>query len=174
MTEEVKKTIINLIQDLTNPIVGHVDVNFTKEGEHWRVNINSKDGKELIGKKNELLNSLQHIVRVLTHKIHPEDKSHFLIDINNFKNRKEKILNETIPGTAKTEVLQNGKTVILVGLNGYERLIIHKLLAEVDGLETTSVGADPNRKLVVRPTSETGSVSMEESKVIDVTSLFDM
>jgi spoIIIJ-associated protein len=173
MDEQLKSTITELIADVVQPIAGESKITFEKEGEQWRVNIKVNKKELLIGYKDEVLSSIQHYVRVAAHKKNPQDKTHFIIDIDGYKHKKEKVLNEIIPGIAETEVLKNGKTVVLVGLNGYERLVIHKLLADVKNLDTTSVGNEPNRKMVIRPTSETGSVGMEDSKIIDINTLID-
>jgi spoIIIJ-associated protein len=173
MDEKLKSTITELITTIVRPLAGESEITFEKEGEQWRVNIKVKKKQLLIGYKDEVLSAIQHYVRVAAHKKNPQDRTHFILDIDGYKHQKEKILNEVIPGIAETEVLKNGKTVVLVGLNGYERLVIHKLLADVKSLDTTSVGNEPNRKMVIRPTSETGSVGIEDSKIIDINSLID-
>jgi predicted RNA-binding protein Jag len=64
--------------------------------------------------------------------------------------------------------LKQGLTVILVGLSGYERKLVHGILAEIKGLETSSVGPQDNRKLLVMPNSQIGNYGIENAKVVDL------
>jgi predicted RNA-binding protein Jag len=74
---------------------------------------------------------------------------------------------QKIPHLAEYDVLEHGKTVIIVGLTSYERLQVHKLLQDTKGLNTTSVGGRGDRKLIIVPTSDIGSGGMESAKVVN-------
>jgi spoIIIJ-associated protein len=164
ITSELKKILNSILAQ----ICGEVEIEVNKEGEQYRINITSQNGEQLLEEEGHLLNALQHLTRVLFHKAFPEDKSHFVLDVFNSRLKREKYIQEEIPNIAKDDVLTLGHTVIIKNLSSYERLIIHQLLVEVKGLETTSVGEDKNRKLLIRPTSETGTLGLDNSKIIDI------
>lgn len=168
MDDTLKTQVVEIINSLVTPISGPIELELLKEGDQWRVNIISDNGAQLMGFHGELLNALQHLVRVIFHKKNPNDRSKFLLDVQLIRQKREGFINNQIPILAKEEVLKTGATYIFKNLTSYERKIIHSLLADVTGLETLSVGDGMNRKLLIRPTSETGSLGMDNSKIIDI------
>lgn len=171
MTDEFKESILKSIHLIIDIVDDESKVELNKEADQWRFNIITTKPEEIIGKDGELIRSIQHIARVLVHKIFPEDRTHFLIDVNNYRQNREHAISKKIPDIAQKEVLDIGNTVILVGLSGYERLQVHQYLSEIKGLSTTSVGPEDNRKLLIMPTSETGSNSMDNAKIVDINRL---
>jgi predicted RNA-binding protein Jag len=168
MPEEIRQSLIKIVKKLTFPIAGEIQIDLKKEGSQWRVNLITQKGKSLIGTNSQTLKSLQHLVRVLIHNLYPQDRTHFLLDVNNLKKKKENVLVRTIPSMAKKKVLEQGNTLIMTGLTGYERLTVHQVLRDVSGLETTSVGDTTNRKLIIRPTSDTGATGIENSEILHI------
>lgn len=167
MQDEQKNQIKEIVDLIVSPLAGESDVNFLKEGDQWRIDIIVEDGTKLIGHHGELLSSIQHLVRVLFHKKNPGDRTHFLVDVNSYKHKRESFINEEIPKIAEAEVLGEGRPVIISGLSSYERRIIHNMIADVKGVETTSVGERYSRRLIIRPTSES-NLGMDKARVIDI------
>lgn len=169
MSNEFKECVLKFIQFLVFPVLSaDFTTDIEKEGDQWRFNIVSKNTELLVGFEGDLLRSIQHLIRVLVHRKFPTDRTHFLIDVNNYRKNREYAISTKIPDIAISEVLSRGNTVILVGLSGYERLQVHKILAEIKGLNTSSVGPEDNRKLLIMPTSETGSGSMDSARIIHI------
>jgi predicted RNA-binding protein Jag len=168
MTSEVQNSLIRFIRLLIDPINPGGEIVVEREGDQWRVNIGIEIEDNLIGKDGEVLRSIQHLARVLVHRKHPEDRSHFILDVNNYRKAREYAISNIIPQIAESDVLSQGHTIILVGLSGYERLQVHRILSEIKGLNTNSVGPEDNRKLLIMPTSETGSTSMEKAKIYHI------
>jgi len=170
MDAKYKEALAQQVAELIDPILlgGDFEVDICKEADQWRVNISGSNLDILVGDSADVLRSLQHLLRVKMHSLFPKDRTHFLLDINDFRANREKLLKERARLIADLEVLNNGSTLILVGLSSYERRIVHNLLVEIEGLETTSVGQGSGRKLLIRPTSEIGSKGMDAAKVIDI------
>lgn len=162
--DSVKQIISSVLDNISKP----ESYEFLREGDQWRINIVSKTPDDVYGHKGSLINSIQHLVRVITHKTYPDDRTHFLIDVNMMRKNREKYVNEEVPKMAQDDVLTLGKTVVINGLSSYERKIVHAMLVDVQGLGTTSVGKGNERKLLIRPDSDTGSLGMENSKVVDI------
>jgi len=171
MTTEFRESILKSINLIINIVDESAKIEVGKEADQWRFNIITSKPEDLIGKDGELVRSIQHVARVLVHKIFPEDRTHFLVDVNGYRQKREHTINNKIPEIAQKEVLNIGNTVILIGLSGYERLQVHNYLSEIKGLSTTSVGPEDNRKLLIMPTSETGSIGMDNAKIIDINRL---
>lgn len=169
MEQAYRQFFEEFIGSITRALVkGDVGLEFMHEGDQWRINLVSIQGRSLIGEHKEIVNSLQHIVRVAFSKRFPGDRTHFILDVNLFRQNREEFINKYLMALADAEVLQAGNSLILLHLTSYERRIVHHIMSDVNGLETVSVGNGSERRLIIRPTSDTGSASLEKAKVIDV------
>ena len=166
MNNPVQQLILEIIEPIIKLISPEAKIEFNKEGDQWRILI--IDGNpELIGEKGEVLRAIQHLARIFVHKKLPEDRTHFLIDIDNFRSNRELIIKTKIPEIAQAIIAQ-GKTFVLINLSGYERMLVHKLLVDIKSLQTTSVGERDNRKLLILPTSEAGSAGIDDATIWDI------
>jgi predicted RNA-binding protein Jag len=170
MSEQIKSYIEKLIQLMISPIVSLNGIDVVPENSQFRVILNVSDNTALIEENCELLQSIQHIIRVAVHNKFPDDRTHFVLDVDNYNKKREKIISVNIPNLAHSKVLGEGKTIILINLTGYERLQVHNILLDVKGVETTSVGVGKNRKLLIIPTSDLGATSLEDSIIFDLNS----
>lgn len=122
-----------------------------EEGE-IRIDIDGKEyGRLLIGTAGTHLIALQHIIRiVLRHHIKGEAPRIF-VDVNGYRTRREQSLLELAKETAQ-KANDTGQTVMLSPMTAADRRAIHKALAEYEGIKTESLGQEPNRRVVVKPT----------------------
>jgi len=173
MPQETQQLMNDILAPLFAALQLPFQIEYIDEGHQWRLNIQVDSEKEaiLIGNGHEVLDSLQHFTRVALHKKLPTDFTHFILDVNNIRSRREHVITSVIPQIAKKDVQNEGHTIILVGLSGYERRLIHQDLVEVSSLETTSVGPRFNRKLIIRPTTDTGSRGIDNAKIYEIEKL---
>lgn len=167
MDNLVSETILQLLLPIVKAISPNSEIDFQKEADQWRIVI-KKGTQDLVGENSEVLRSMQHLLRVVIHKKYPQDRTHFLFDVDGFRSKREMALKVHIPDLAKYKVLEEGNTVVLVNLSGYERMIVHQLLADIKGLETNSVGPKNERRLLIMPTSEIGSTAMDDAIIWDI------
>ncbi len=158
---------------LIEPIAAEPNIQISKEGDQWRVNVNTDQNDLLVGYKGENIKAIQHVTRVLIHKKFPDNRTHFLIDVGKYRKSREHVLNATIQNMADKDVLEQGKTIIITGLTSYERRIVHNLLTEIKGLETTSIGEEGTRKLIIRPTQGeiVGGMGMDNAIIVSIDQL---
>ena len=169
MDTEISEEIDKILNSILLSFFGHkVEYELNREGDQWRINLNIEDYERFVEDNSEILKAIQHYIRVCVHKKFPDDRTHFLLDIGMFRQNREIFLKDKIRTVAEEKVLQGGLTLILINLSSYERKVVHNLLVEVEGLETTSVGQGTHRKLIIRPTSEIGAKGMEEAQVLDI------
>lgn len=171
MNEDYKQKLIEILSFLIHPIDESAEFEIMKEGDQWRVNINTEKEAELAGHRHKVSNSIQHVARVLIHQNFPDDRTHFLLDINGKRLHRERVITEKIPQIGKKYVLKDGIPVVISGLSSYERKIVHGILGEAKGLETTSVGERDNRKLIIRPTSDSGVTGIDNAEMFDIKDL---
>jgi predicted RNA-binding protein Jag len=168
MSNTIQDQISQLIHITVGKIATIKDISFEKEGEQFRVCILTDNNQIFLENQCEVLEAIQHFVRKIVHIKNPRDQSHFFLDIGHFNKNREYILSIKTPELAQEIVLNKGQTVIMIHLSGFERLYVHNILSDVNGLQTTSVGVDTNRKLLIIPTSETGSTSLDQSTIFDI------
>ena len=111
------------------------------------VEINGESSARLIGYRGDVLNSLQTILNSIASK-HLESKIRVILNIVNYKEKREKALEELADKVSKT-VLKTGKSVTLEPMVAYERKIIHNRLQSNHRVKTYSVGDEPYRKVVI-------------------------
>lgn len=107
--------------------------------------------EELIGKKGELLDSLQYLASLVSNKI---DREYFRIttDCKGFRERRKAQLEELAVKIANN-VKKNGRSSALEPMNPYERRIIHAAVSEIEGVTSQSKGEEPYRKVIISSTT---------------------
>lgn len=111
------------------------------------VDIMNKNLGYLIGYRGETLYALQNVLSAIAGK-GIENRVRVILDIEGYKARREKTLEELAEKVAKT-VIRTRKPVKLEPMQAYERKIIHSKLQENSKIETTSVGEEPHRRIIV-------------------------
>jgi len=111
------------------------------------VDIKGEAAGLLIGYRGESLNAMQTILSTIANR-HANEKIKLLLDIENYRSKRAKILEELAEKVSKT-VLKNGKSVTLEPMSAYERKIIHSKLQEHTRVETYSIGEGDNRRIVI-------------------------
>lgn len=115
-------------------------------------NASGESVSTLIGKRGETLNAIQDILsNVLRNAGYRETRFYF--DVENYKNRREISLTNLAERMAH-KVIKSHKPYKLERMSAYERKIIHTHLQNFEGVTTKSEGEEPNRYLVIIPTSK--------------------
>lgn len=144
--ESAKVNVEHFLQDFSK---NFDDIKYTIEYENGflSVNIQGKSSSRLIGYRGDVLNALQTILNSIASK-HLESKVRVILNIENYKEKREKALEELADKVSKT-VLRTGKSVTLEPMVAYERKIIHNRLQQNKHIKTYSIGDEPYRKVVI-------------------------
>ena len=121
--------------------------NIEKSESVINVSIDNENLGFLIGYRGETLYALQNILSSIAGK-GINNKVRVILDIEGYKEKREKTLEELADKMAKT-VIRARKSVTLEPMQAYERKIIHTRLQENPKVETKSIGEEPYRKLVI-------------------------
>ncbi len=113
--------------------------------------IKSEEFSSLIGKKGELLDSMQYLASLVSNKV---DRDYFRIscDCGDFRARRKKQL-ENLARKISNNVIRSGRSYALEPMNPYERRIIHATVSEIDGVVSQSKGEEPWRKVIISSTN---------------------
>lgn len=164
--------IQNFITNFINTLLGKLGINSSiliqKEANQWRflINVDEVQKAFLTDKNGETIFAIQHIIRTIIRQKFPQNRAHFILDVADFRKSREKEILDLIPNLINEGVIKKGKTIVLKSFSGYERLLIHTELKGIKGVQTMSFGMQNDRKLVILPTSEMGTLGMENSVVL--------
>jgi spoIIIJ-associated protein len=101
----------------------------------------------LIGKHGQTIDALQHVANAMVHR--RGASTPVTIDAAGYRERRR----STLEGIAlrAADRAQRGERVELEPMTSVERKVVHERLKDVEGVETTSEGTEPNRYVVVLP-----------------------
>lgn len=145
--ERAKDNIENFLEELKNELPEDTTHIIKKEKNAIYVDLNSPNLGFLIGYRGETLYAMQNILTAIAGK-GIENKVRVILDIEGYKAKREKTLEDLAEKVAKT-VIKTRKPVRLEPMQAYERKIIHTKLQENDKVETNSIGEEPYRRIIV-------------------------
>ncbi len=102
----------------------------------------------LIGRHGQTLDALQEVVRSAVQR-RTQNRCMVLVDVEDYRKRRRSRLSEKARGVAQ-RVKRTGRVERLEPMTAYDRKIVHDAAGEVGGVETTSEGEDPERRVVIR------------------------
>jgi spoIIIJ-associated protein len=103
----------------------------------------------LIGRHGSTLEALQEVTRGAVQR-RVSSRAQVNIDVEGYRARRREIL-ERRARSAAAKVRRSGKAVALEPMSSFERKVVHDSLARFGGVETTSEGEEPNRRIVINP-----------------------
>ena len=118
-----------------------------KDKTGLNIEISNENLGLLIGYRGETLYAFQSILSAIAGK-EIDKKVRVILDIEGYKAKREKTLEELAEKVAKT-VIKTRKPVKLEPMQAYERKIIHSKLQQNDKVQTESIGEEPNRRIVI-------------------------
>ena len=145
--EKAVKNLENFMKDFVKELPENTKYSVEKSSFGLNVSITSEKLGYLIGYRGETLYALQNIMAAIAGK-GVEQRVRVILDIEGYKEKREKTLEELAEKVAKT-VIRTKKSVKLEPMKPYERKIIHSKLQGNNRVETTSVGEEPHRRIIV-------------------------
>ncbi len=145
--EEAKQNVENFLQDFVKNLPEGTTYKVETTTSYINVDINSKDLGYLIGHRGETLYAMQNVLSAIAGK-GIENRVRVILDIEGYKAKREKTLEELAEKVAKT-VIRTRKPIKLEPMQAYERKIIHSKLQQNNKVETASVGEEPYRRIIV-------------------------
>lgn len=103
----------------------------------------------LIGRHGQTLEALQEVTRATVGR-RSEIRCRVTVDVEDYRKRQKDRLISRARDLAK-QVQRSGRERELEAMNAYERKIVHDAVAPVAGVETSSTGEDPDRRVVIMP-----------------------
>lgn len=105
----------------------------------------------LIGPKGQTLTAVHELSRtVLQRRATGRHVGRVRIDIGGYRQRRQEALARFVRQQAEA-VISEGAARALEPMNSADRKVVHDTVNEIDGVETVSEGADPDRRVVIVP-----------------------
>jgi spoIIIJ-associated protein len=105
----------------------------------------------LIGRHGQTLEALQELARTVVGN-RTGARARIVVDAEDYRKRQRSRLEGHARDVAR-RVARSGTEEALDPMNAYERKIVHDAVASVRGVETSSRGEEPDRRVVIRPAS---------------------
>jgi spoIIIJ-associated protein len=102
----------------------------------------------LIGRHGQTLDALQEVVRSAVQRATGE-RCRVMVDVEDYRKRRRSQLAQRARSVA-ARVRRTGRPERMEPMTSYERKVVHDSVAEVDGIESSSEGEDPERRVVIR------------------------
>jgi spoIIIJ-associated protein len=104
----------------------------------------------LIGRHGQTIDAIQYLCNAILARQGVGVSA--VVDAAGYRARREATLG-SLATSAAEQAMRTGERVELEPMTAVERKIVHVSLQDVDGVETTSEGTEPNRFVVVLPSS---------------------
>ena len=126
------------------------DIDLDVEGERAVVSIiGDGDVGRLVGDRGEVLDALQELTR-LAATAETGQRSRLMLDVAGYRAQRRSELTDLGLSTAE-QVRSSGEAATLPAMNPFERKIVHDAVATVSGVESSSEGEEPRRRVVISP-----------------------
>lgn len=126
-----------------------------KEDGGINVDLSGKGMGAVIGRRGETLDAIQHLTNYAVNRGRDE-RLHISVDAEAYRAKREEALVRLAEKMA-AKAIKYKRSMALEPMNSYERHVIHAALQDYEGVTTSSIGTEPNRRVVVsyeKPTRE--------------------
>ena len=129
--------------------MGLTDVELTPRyyAENVRLQLTGTGIGSVIGRRGETLDSLQYLASLAANR-GEGDYIRLNIDSGNYREKRARTL-EALARKLANQAVRSGKSTTLEPMNPYERRIIHGAVSSVRGATSSSIGVEPNRRVVI-------------------------
>ncbi len=127
------------------------DIDLDVENGRAMVAIVGSELQPLVGPAGATLDALQELTRLAVQQ-QTGIRSRLMLDVSGHRRARRDELTALAKQTA-VEVLSSGAPVRLSPMNPFERKVVHDAISATDGVISESEGEEPNRRVVVLPTT---------------------
>ena len=124
------------------------DIEFSqRENGGITASLSGKSMGAVIGRRGETLDAIQHLVNYSVNR-GGDKRMHISVDAENYRSKREDSLVRLAEKMA-AKAIKYKRSMALEPMNSYERHVIHTALQDYEGVSTSSIGVEPNRRVVV-------------------------
>ena len=143
------ETARSLVEGLLKHMGVRAQVSVRAGTEPITLDISGRDLGTLIGWRGETLRALQAVTNVMVGK-HLAEGERVIVDVERYRQRREHTVRE-IAMRAARQVKMTGDAITLDAMQPFERRAIHLALEGDPDVTSSSIGEEPERRVVVGP-----------------------
>ena len=140
----------NFLHDVFDAMNLKIEIYVEEFDDGWLFDLSGKGLGVLIGRHGQALDSLQYLLNLAANRRDAEEKFHFMLDVEGYRERRTEALEKLALNTAERAV-KTRRDVRLEPMNRHERKVIHTTLQDNDRVETHSAGTEPYRYVIISP-----------------------
>jgi spoIIIJ-associated protein len=139
----------SLVEGLLKHMGVHAQITVRSATDPITLDISGRDLGALIGWRGETLRALQSVTNVMVGK-HLAEGERVIVDVERYRQRREHTVRE-IALRAARQVKMTGDAITLDAMQAFERRAIHLALQDDPDVGSSSIGEEPDRRVVVGP-----------------------
>ncbi len=147
---ELAARVREILERITGGLSLRCRIEIVEEDESLVATLSGSNLGLLIGKHGQTIDAIQYLVNAIVWRAWPEDRKEVTVDAAGYRERRRTAL-ESLAVRSAEEALASHSPVALEPMTAVERKIVHVVLKEFDGVETSSDGTEPNRAVVITP-----------------------
>lgn len=101
----------------------------------------------IIGRRGETLDSIQYLTGLVANRLEG-DYIRVTVDCGKYRVKRKETL-EALARKLASQVLKTNVSKTLEPMNPFERRVIHATVSTIDGVSSSSIGDEPNRRVVI-------------------------
>jgi len=148
MVEDVKIQAGTFVSNILEKMDIDATISVDENEDHLKIDIFGDDIGILIGRRGETLDAIQYLTGLAVNKDR-EEYIRVVVDIENYRKKREDTLTKLAFRMAD-KVEKYKKSIALEPMSPYERRVIHAALQGRFNIETSSIGDEPNRKVIIK------------------------
>lgn len=120
------------------------------DGTEIDVSVDGEGLGLLVGHGGRTLSAVQDLARVAAQRRLGDHETRLRVDVGGYR-AKRRVALERFARAVAEDVVASGRPKALEPMQSADRKIVHDVLAEVDGVTSSSQGDDPMRRVVISP-----------------------
>jgi spoIIIJ-associated protein len=145
---EVAARVRELVERITHEIGVASRIELVEDEDTITVSCTGRELGMLIGKHGQTIDAIQYLVNAIVARSEGDARKDIVVDAAGYRARRRATL-EALAMRSAERVLATGQAVELDPMTAVERKVVHVRLQEVEGVETSSEGTEPNRFVVI-------------------------
>jgi spoIIIJ-associated protein len=146
---ELAADVRGLLERITFALGVQCTVEVRESADGLYVGCNGPDMGVLIGRFGQTIDAVQYLVNAIVARREGE-RIEVTVDAAGYRERRRATL-EALALESAERAIESGARVELDPMTAVERKVVHLRLKELDGVETSSEGTEPNRFVVIYP-----------------------
>ncbi|MFV0413654.1 MAG: RNA-binding cell elongation regulator Jag/EloR [Oscillospiraceae bacterium] len=132
-----------------------IEITAVLQGDATLLRVEGENFADLVDIRGETIQALSYLTDRAVNKGIDKKEQEYLrvrLDVAGYRNRREGEL-VSLAKKVGQEVVRTKRSRTLAPMNSYERLIVHTAISKIEGLTSESIGADAERRVVIKSTA---------------------